>query len=206
MQQARLTVIADHTLNFKEKETIIAICKENELESLLQEALNLQSNIVNYKDPDQAEKVVYQGVNKNGDLLFSVNEISIRVSKHLIQFNFPFLFRVMIDYIPLRNAYYRFLHHYLSPFQSTLLIEFPSFWEQNPYEVKNEWHRRRLKELQFKLVNESTSFKRSRLNLEHCLGEPTYDVRNIMANKYRIWREIKYDDLLLDSDSNQLLT
>ncbi|MFA7402212.1 MAG: hypothetical protein WCZ21_06745, partial [Bacteroidales bacterium] len=94
MQQARLTLIVDHALNIKEKETIIALCTESNVDSLLQEALNLQSNIVNYKEPDQAEKVVYQGVNKNGDLLFIVNEISIRVSKHLIQFNFPFLFRV----------------------------------------------------------------------------------------------------------------
>ena len=206
MQQARLILIADHALNIKEKETIITLCTENNVDSLLQEALNLQSNIVNYKDPDQTEKVIYQGINKNGDLLFIVNEISIRVSKHLIQFNFPFLFRVMVDYIPLCNAYYRFLHYYLSPFQSTRLIEFPSFWEQKSYEVKNEWHGRRLKELQYKLLNESTSFKRSRLNLQHCLGEPTYDVRSIMVNKYRIWREIKYDDLLLNSDLNPLLT
>jgi hypothetical protein len=205
MQQARLTLIADHALHMKEKETIVALCTESDGKSLLQQALNLQSNIVNYKDPDQAEKVVYQGVNNNGDLLFSVNEINIRISKHLIQFYFPFLFRVMVDYIPLRNAYYRFLHHFLTPFHSTRLIEFPSFWEQKSHEVKNEWHERRLKELQYKLVNEGTSFKRSRLNLQLCLGEPTYDIRTIMANKYRVWREIKYDDLLHPSDSNPLL-
>ncbi|NLE64234.1 MAG: hypothetical protein GX612_10420, partial [Bacteroidales bacterium] len=74
MQQARLILIADHALNIKEKETIITLCTENNVDSLLQEALNLQSNIVNYKDPDQTEKVIYQGINKNGDLLFIVNE------------------------------------------------------------------------------------------------------------------------------------
>lgn len=201
MQQASLIIIADHTLDIKDKESIISMCLEMNIDNILQDALNIQANLENYKLPDKVQKLIFKEVDVDGDIHFSVNEINIRISKRIIQFDFPFLFRVIVDYIPLRNAYYKFLHYFLAHFQTTEIIEFPSFWGYKAHEIKNEFHSHRLVNLQHKIVHKSNSYKRNKLNLTHCLGYPDADALSIMKRKYRVWIVIEYKDLLIKSNS-----
>lgn len=201
MQQAHLILIADHSLNIKEKDSIIAFCLQSSIRDLLQEALNIQANLENYKTPDTAQQMEFKEADIDGNLYFSVNNIGIRVSKHLIEFRFPFMFRVIVDYVALRNAYYRWLHAFLSPFQTTAIIELPSFWEYEEHEIRNEWHRRRLYDLQHKITTNSDSFKRVSLNLTHCLGAPETEALDIMKKKYKVWIALSYHDLLTKSKS-----
>ncbi len=196
MKQAQLVLIADHYLDFKDKEAIINLCQNQDLKESLQNALNIQSYLENNRKPDTAEDIIFKKKDTNGDLYFTVNQIDIRISKHLIQFNFPFIFRAMLDFDALRQAYHVFLYFFLSPFQTTEIVLFPSFWKYDEHEIKNEWHKKRLYKLQDKIVNHASSFKRSKLNLNHCLGEPTFDKMEIMSKKYKIWTYIKYKDLI----------
>lgn len=195
MTQAQLIVITDHYLDFKDKESIINQCLNFDCKELLQQALNIQCHLENYKEPDKAEKIVFQKIDMDGNIYFSVNQIEIRISKHLIRFRFPFIFRVFVDYEALRQAYFIFLHAFLLPFHTTEIIAFPSFWNYNEYEIKNQWHRKRLCELQYKIVHEAISYKRCKLNLAHCLEMPDSDLITIMAKKYRVWMLFSYNDL-----------
>ena len=202
MQQARLIVIADHYLNVKVKDEIISLCLQSDVKERLQNALNIEANLENYKKPVIAQGMLLKGIDSDGNLHFSINEIQVRISKHLVQFRFPFIFRVIADYTALRNAYFLFLDQFLKPFQTKALIAHPSFWEQLPHEIKNEWHAQRLKELQDKIIHESTSFKRTKLNLEHCLGTSASNSKDTMAKKYRTWIYLSYEDLLHKTSQN----
>lgn len=196
MKQAHLVLIADHYLDFKDKEAIIALCQHQNLKESLQNALTIQSHLENNRKPDTAENIIFKKIDADGNMYFTVNQIDIRISKHLIQFDFPFIFRAMMDFDTLRQAYYVFLYFFLAPFQATEIMLFPSFWEYDEHEIKNEWHKRRLYDLQDKIVNHASSFKRSKLNLIHCLGEPEFDKVKIMSKKYKIWTYTNYKDLI----------
>ncbi len=196
MRQAHLIWIADHRLDIKQQDEILSLCLQIDVKDLLQNALDVQAQLENYKIPEIAQSLTYQHTDSDGEMYFSVNDIEIRIAKHLIQFRFPFIFRVLVDFELLRNKYNAFLHEFLAPFQTSALIAYPSFWNYEEYEIRNEWHRRRLYELQNKIVNTCHSFHRTRLNLKHALGESDSDSKQIMAKKYRVWIEIAYSDLL----------
>ncbi len=197
MQQAHLIWIANHQLNIKQKDEIISLCLNLDVKDVLQNALNVQAHLENYKIPEIAEKIRYKHTDLDGTIYFSFNNIEIRIAKHLLQFRFPFVFRVIIDFELLKKSYHAFLYKFLSPFQTTALIAYPSFWHYEAYEIRNDWHERRLYELQNKIVNTAHSFNRTRLNLKHALGDPERERAKIMAKKYKVWLEITYDDLLL---------
>ena len=121
------------------------------------------------------EQITYLGTNQDGDSLLQWCGISIRISRHLIAFSFPVLFKTWRDYAAFRIGLNRFLCTFLRPFQCGNLLFFPSKWQLPAHRIRNEWHQKRLEQMQRKITSSENSFKRGRLHLAYCLGEAATD-------------------------------
>lgn len=126
--------------------------------------------------PEVPEKqITYLGTNQEGDSLLQWCGISIRISRHLIAFRFPVLFKTWRDYGAFRIGLNRFLCTFLRPFHCENLLFFPSKWQLPAHRIRNEWHQKRLEQMQRKITTSENSFKRGRLHLAYCLGEAVTD-------------------------------
>ena len=122
--------------------------------------------------PEKAEtQMTYDGPDAEGDTLLHWCGIRIRISRHLIEFRFPALFKTWLDFPYFRMGLNRFLSTFLRPFQCGSLIFLPSHWTQRESGIHNEWQRKRLQQMQEQITSRENSFKRCRLHLQHCLGE-----------------------------------
>lgn len=170
-EQAKLYILGDFSVKENEIDTLVH-------QSTLLDFSSLSAKWKSHRDlfgsfPDKAmSSIQLDHKNENGEHFLHFNGIQIRISKHLIQFNTEILFKSWRDFEDLRLTLNDFLSGFLRLFQSRSLLFIPSFWEQPFGSVKNEWNERRLQQLQHKITCEAVSFKRTLLNLHHCLGEP----------------------------------
>ena len=182
MEQARLLVMADYVLPPEALQKTVT-----EVRLLDWSAIGRDSDFTGglLEFPEIPEKQLsFLGTTPEGDRLLQWCGIRIRISRHVIAFSFPALFKTWLDFECFRIGLNRFLCTFLRPFQCERLLFLPSGWIQPEGSIHNELHRKRLAQMQYKITHAETSFKRCRQHLEHCLGgaapslreadEPTY--------------------------------
>ena len=182
MKQAELLVMADYALPPEMLPQTIAEVRLLDWPALAMDA-DFQAGFISF--PEQPEpQMAYLGYTQEGDRLLQWCGIRIRISRHVIAFHLPVLFKTWLDFEACRIGLDRFLCTFLRPFQSGNMLFLPSFWIQPENSIHNELHRKRLAQMQNKITQAETSFKRCRQHLAHCLGntaenwreadEPTY--------------------------------
>lgn len=195
MQQPELILIANHQMGWSPKidfgnifhiETIAPFIN-NYANAYYQLTNNIISTKYNFAQPQKKD---------DGSWIYHLCGIDIRLQKNIIQWNFPFIFRAMIDFKPLQYAVFQLVSTSLFPLKSTDWAIFPSFWIYKTITIRNQWQKERLEKMQTKIVYESVSFKRSLLNLEHCLGKPSKAISDIAQNQYKSWWKHSIGDTL----------
>lgn len=169
MEQARLLVMADFSLPRAALQQTLAEVRLLDWTSVA--ALPaFRSGMLEF--PETADtQLIYDGLNADGDALLHWCGIRMRISRNLIEFRFPALYKTWLDFPYFRRGLNRFLCTFLRPFQSGNLIFLPSHWTQRESGIHNEWQRKRLQQMQEQITSKENSFKRCRLHLQHCLGE-----------------------------------
>jgi len=185
-KQPQLFVILNHTLDFSNKEGCIAHLKSIPIKEELNQYLLYVSHIFN-KEPENQQDIQIEKQDKDGSIWLAINDIHIKIQKHIIQLRFPIIFRVFFDYDNLQNAIYELLKKWFVPCGSTEMIVYPSYWLYAPYEIKNDWHRRRLIILQDKICNQCNSYKRTKLNLRQCLSTELTEAKEMKNKQYKGW-------------------
>lgn len=169
MEQARLIVMADFAL------------PRNGLQQVLSEVRLLDwTSIAGFPAfrigmlffPESVEsQIAFEGRNAEGDVLMQWCGIHIRISRNLIEFQIPALYKTWSDFPYFRMGLNRFLSTFLRPFQCKNLLFIPSRWTQRESSIHNAWQRKRLQQMQLQITSGENSFKRCRMHLQHCLGE-----------------------------------
>ena len=184
--QPQLYIIINHTLNFRNKENCIAKLKSVPIQEELEQYLLYASHLSN-KKPDYPQDIQVEKQDDDGTIWLLLNDIHIKIQKHIIQLRFPIIFRAFFDYDSLRNAIYKLLQKIFIPCGSTEMSIYPSYWLYANYEIKNDWHKRRLLILQEKICNQCTSYRRTKLNLQQCLSNELNEIKEMKNKKYRGW-------------------
>lgn len=70
MRQAHLIWIADHRLDIKQQDEILSLCLQIDVKDLLQNALDVQAQLENYKIPEIAQSLTYQHTDSDGEMYF----------------------------------------------------------------------------------------------------------------------------------------
>ena len=168
MKQAELLVMADYALPPERVPQTMAEVRLLSWEAIAREE-DFQGGFRQF--PETVEpQMDYMGTTPEGDRLLQWCGIRIRISRHVIAFHLPVLFKTWLDYEACRIGLNRFLCTFLRPFQCERLLFLPSCWEQPEQRIHNELQRKRLAQMQHKITHAETSFKRCRQHLEHCLG------------------------------------
>ena len=189
--QPLLYIILDHTLDFSDRENCISRLKNAPVEEELTHYLLYASHLSN-SEPEDCKDIQVGEQDSDGSISLIANDIHIKIHKHSIQLRFPVIFRAFFDYGSLQNAIYELLKKWFIPCGSTEMIAYPSYWLYAAYEIKNDWHKRRLIILQEKICNKCNSYKRTKLNLHQCLSNET-KTENEMKNKhYKGWLVKKF--------------
>ncbi|MDR0368728.1 MAG: hypothetical protein LBH82_06275, partial [Bacteroidales bacterium] len=102
MTQSLLYIISNHSLDFSDKEKCIDAIKSQNIEWALEEYLFFVSHLTNTKPP-KSQSVQLTQINHD-EIWFLVNDIHIKIGKHIIQWKFPFIFRSFFDYLPLQKG------------------------------------------------------------------------------------------------------
>jgi hypothetical protein len=186
MKQPQLYIITNHLLNFSDKAHWIQTIEQLQIEEELTSYLVYASHLSN-REAEQAQAIQIEQANDTEIIHLQLNDILIRIDRHIIQLKFPIIFRVFFDYEPLREAIYALILKLFLPCGATELAAYPSYWEQSLYEIKNEWHRKRLAVLQEKIACNCTSYKRTKLNLQFCLSDALSDPNAMAKKQYRAW-------------------
>ncbi|MBO4774610.1 MAG: hypothetical protein J5516_07540 [Bacteroidales bacterium] len=195
MEQARLLVMADYVLPAEALQKTVT-----EVRLLDWSAIGSDEDFTGgfLMFPEKPEtQISFLGTNPEGDHMLQWCGISIRISRNVIAFRFPALFRTWLDFEAFRIGLNRFLCKFLHPFQSTSLLFLPSHWETPEYNIRNEMHRKRLAQMQHKITHAETSFKRCRQHLAHCLGEAAPTLREAVGPTY-------WETSFFDADSGRL--
>ena len=119
--------------------------------------------------------------------VFSYLDVHVNVQKHIIQFRFPFIYRAFFDFTPLRQAIFTLLKPIFTAYGTTECAVHPSFWEYSWLQYNNQWKLQRLEQMQQKILFQCVSYKRTILNLTHCLGEPCHSWQMVSQSKYNRW-------------------
>jgi predicted nuclease of predicted toxin-antitoxin system len=186
MKQPQLYIILDHTLNFSDKESCIARLKNIFIKEELEQYLLYASHLSN-QEPENTQDIQIEKQDTDGTIWLTTNNIHIKIQKHIIQLKFPIIFRTFFDYDYLRESIYELLKKIFIPCGSTEMSIFPSYWLYDNYEIKNDWHKRRLLILQEKICNQCTSYKRTKLNLRQCLSNEIEDIKEMKNKQYKVW-------------------
>ncbi|MDR0603534.1 MAG: hypothetical protein LBG80_04435 [Bacteroidales bacterium] len=186
MKQPQLYIIMDHTLNFSEKELCINILKNIPMEEELHQYLLYVVHLTN-EAPENPQPIQVEQIDDDGIIWLQLHGICIKIHKHIIQLRFPVIFRAFFDYVYLREAIYNLLKKIFIPCGATELIAHPSYWTYAPYEIKNDWHQKRLIALQEKICEKCNSYKRTKLNLRFCLSNELLDEKQVTDKHYKAW-------------------
>ena len=192
MSQPLLYIITDHSLDFSDKEKCIDLIKNQDIGLELEQYLVYVSHLTN-TEPAEIQPVQIKQINKD-EIYFFINDIDIKICKHVIQLKFPFIFRSFFDYFPLQKAVETLLAKWFSPFDVNEYVAYPSFWNQRFEEIKNPLHEKRLTVLQDKICNQCVSYKRTKLNLEFCLFEAVKTSEAMQRKQYRGWFVGKFSE------------
>jgi hypothetical protein len=176
----------DHLLDFSEKESCINKIRNTEIEDELKQYLFYATHLTN-ESPKMPQFIQVEQIDEKDLICLTLNEIHIRICRHIIQLKFPVIFRSFFDYSYLREAIYHLLKKLFIPCGATELIVYPSYWSYAPYEIKNEWHQRRLIILQEKICEKCTSYKRTKLNLRLCLSNGVENINQVVDKHYKAW-------------------
>lgn len=185
MTQPLLYIITDHSLDFSNKETCIDLMKNQDVQLELEQYLSYVSHLTN-TEPEKVQSVQMKQIGKD-EICFFVNDIDIKIRKHIIQLYFPFIFRSFFDYAPLRKAIEALLAKWFIPVGADEYTTYPSFWRQSFTEVRNPQHEKRLAILQDKICHHCLSYKRTKLNLKICLSHAVENPEKMKDKKYRGW-------------------
>ncbi len=186
MNQPQLCIIIDHALVFSDKELCVATLKSISITEELEQYLLYASHLSN-KEVETPQYVQLEKVDEEGAIWLVLNDVHIKIHKHIIQLRFPVIFRAFFDYDSLRGALYELLKKLFIPCGSTELSAYPSYWLYEPYEIKNDWHERRLIILQEKICNQCNSYKRTKLNLQLCLSNELKSIKEMTEKRYKGW-------------------
>ena len=186
MKQPQLYIIIDHALDFSNKDLCIAKLKSASIKEELKQYLLYASHLSN-KEVENPQDIQFEKIDENNAIWLTLNDIHIKIDKHIIQLRFPIIFRSFFDYDSLRNAVYDLLKKMFIPCGSTEMSAYPSYWLYVPYEIKNDWHQRRLTVLQEKICNQCNSYKRTKLNLKLCLSNEIENIKEISNKQYKAW-------------------
>jgi hypothetical protein len=184
--QPQLYIILDHTLDFSDKENCITYLKNIPIKDELEQYLLYASHIFN-KEPEILQDIQVEKQDTDNAIWLILNDIQIKIHKHIIQLRFPVIFRAFFDYENLRNAIYELLKKWFIPCGSTEMSIYPSYWLYAAYEIKNDWHQRRLILLQDKICNHCNSYKRTKLNLRQCLSNELKETEEMKNKQYKGW-------------------
>jgi hypothetical protein len=176
----------DHTLKFSEKELCINMLKELKIENELNQYLLYVAHLTN-ENPKEPQTIQIEQIDEEGVIWLSLNEIRIKIHKHIIQLRFPVIFRAFFDYAYLQEAIYDLLKKIFISCGTTELAAYPSHWDYASYEIKNDWHRKRLLILQEKICEKCNSYRRTKLNLRLCLSNELLDMKQAADKRYKIW-------------------
>jgi hypothetical protein len=184
--QPQLYIILNHTLDFSDKEDCVARLKSTAIKEELERYLLYASHLFNC-EPEIPQDIQLEKQDIDGAVWLIVNNIQVKIHKHIIQLRFPIIFRAFFDYDNLRNAVYELLKKWFIPCGSTEMSIYPSYWLYAPYEIKNEWHQRRLILLQEKICHQCNSYKRTKLNLRQCLSNELESANEMKNKQYKGW-------------------
>ena len=184
--QPQLYIILDHAFDFSDKEKCIAILKNIPIRAELEQYLLYASHLFN-KEPENPQDIQIEKQEQSEAIWLTFNDIHIKIHKHIIQLQFPIIFRAFFDYENLRNAIYDLLKKWFIPCGSTEMSVYPSYWVYASYEYKQDWHKKRLLILQEKICNQCTSYKRTKLNLRQCLSNELEDTKEMSNKQYKRW-------------------
>lgn len=185
MSQPLLYIITNHSLDFSDKEKCIDLIQNQDVQLELEQYLQYVSHLTN-TEQREVQPVEVQKTSKD-EICFFVNGIDIKIRKHIIQLQFPFIFRSFFDYEPLRKAVETLLTKWFSSFWTKEYAAYPSFWQQSFTEIKNPQHGKRLTILQDKICHYCVSYKRTKLNLEFCLSQEINNPELMKGKKYKAW-------------------
>lgn len=161
--------MADFALSETDFRQILSEVRLLDWQTIAEDA-SFRSGLLDF--PEEAEEqIIYDGTNTDGELLLHWCGIHIRISRNLIAFRFPALFKTWADFPYFRMGLDRFLCTFLRPFQCRQLLFLPSHWTQRESGIHNDWQRKRLQQMQQQITTRENSFKRCRLHLQHCLGD-----------------------------------
>ena len=186
MKQAQLYIIINHALDFSDKESCVAKLKNISIKEELEKYLLYASHLSNQK-VEIPQELQFEKIDEENAIWLRLNDICIKIHKNIVQLRFPIIFRAFFDYEPLRNAVYDLLKKLFLPCGSTQMSAYPSYWLYVHYEIKNDWHQRRLTVLQEKICNQCNSYKRTKLNLRLCLSDEMEDVKKMSEKQYKGW-------------------
>ncbi|MDR1181797.1 MAG: hypothetical protein LBL13_07445 [Bacteroidales bacterium] len=176
----------NHTLNFSEKDSCINIFKEQRIDDELNQYLLYVAHLTNEK-PENPQTIQIEQIDDEGVIWLRLNDIRIKIHKHIIQLRFPVIFRAFFDYTNLREAIYNLLKKIFIPCGTTEMVVYPSSWLYASYEIKNDWHHKRLMVLQEKICEKCNSYRRTKLNLRLCLSNELLDVKQVADKHYKAW-------------------
>lgn len=183
MQQAHLVIFANHTIDCSCKENFLP-CFLSIDQTAITDYLNKYMCLSNCED--RVEPFVW--IEENAlPYRFLFYGIEVKMEKNLIQMKFPFIFRAIVDFVPLRTALLQLCQTLLPALGTSEMVFCPSFWQQTALECHTEWGEKRLLQMQEKIMNKATSYKRTKLNLAHCMGAALEDFALFPDKKYRGW-------------------
>ena len=186
INQPKLYIVLDHNLDFSDKESGVARLKSIFVKEELEEYLLYASHLSN-QEPEIPQDIQMDKQDADGAIWLTINNIHVKIHKHIIQLQFPVIFRAFFDYENLRNAVYNLLEKLFIPCGSTEMTVYPSYWLYAFYEIKNDWHKKRLLILQEKICNRCNSYKRTKLNLRQCLSDKLEDTNEMKNKGYKGW-------------------
>ena len=184
--QPLLYIVIDHDVNYLDTKLCVEKLKNTSINQQLEEYLIKISHISN-NEIDTPQDIRFERIDEDNAIFLSLNDIQIKIHKHIIQLRFPVIFRAFFDYDPLRNSICNIVEKLFISYGSTQMSVYPSYWSYADYEIKNDWHKRRLITLQDKICNKCTSYKRTKLNLKLCLSDEIYDVNQMKNKQYKGW-------------------
>jgi hypothetical protein len=187
MKQAQLHIIADHDLNIADGGFCMRRLNGMKLDTEIEQYLHAYSLLTNKPKPESGRIICLLRQEPVYEIACEISHIEMYLRKHVIQFRFPVIYRSFSDFDRLRTAIYALMMKILPVCHSTEIAVYPSFWRQRQYEVKNAWHQRRLNVLQEKICFLCVSYRRTKLNLEHCLGAPLENEKALQERGYRGW-------------------
>lgn len=183
--QPYLILIADHQLDWSKKHRPEHLFTDCSIELFMENYCHWVYQLNGHTPPVKSHFTLSYDL--DGEAVCELCDINIRIQKHIIQFNFPFIYRAIVDFLPLRTAVFQLLEPMLLSIGATSCAIFPSFWNYPKEYIHNQWHHDRLLLLQEKIVRKSVSYKRTLLNLQTCMGPAQINIDDIARYNYWAW-------------------